>query len=202
MFVQVIEGKAKDADALRERMQVWDREIKPGATGFLGSTGGVTEDGTFIAMARFESEDAARKNSDRPEQSEWWAETAKHLDGDATFYDCTDVDTWLDGGSDEAGFVQVIQAYANDKEKLRELGRQMDNEDMRKARPDVIGGVVAWGPDDGYSQFVYFKSEAEARENEQRAAQEQEQQEGDDPWAELVRDQRYLDIKDPWLTSP
>jgi hypothetical protein len=62
--------------------------------------------------------------------------------------------------------------------------------------------VVAWGPDDGYSQFVYFKSEEEARKNEAKASEEQSQSEGDNPWADLVRDQRYLDIKDPWLTSP
>ena len=199
MFVQVIEAKTTDPAALKQRMEAWDKDVKPGAVGFLGSTAGVTEDGIFIASARFESEDAARQNSDRPEQSQWWEETSQYLE-DPKFYDCKDVDTWLDGGSDEAGFVQVIQAYANDKEKLREMGRQMDSEEMRKARPDVIGGVVAWGPDDGYSQFVYFKSEEEARKNEAKASEEQAG--GDNPWADLVRDQRYLDIKDPWLTSP
>ena len=197
MFVQVIEAKAKDPDALRDQMQAWARDVKPGAVGFLGSTAGVTEDGIFIAMARFESEDAARQNSDRPEQSQWWEQTAQHLE-DPTFYDCKDVDTWLDGGSDDAGFVQVIQAYANDKDKLREMGRQMDSEDMRQARPDVIGGVVAWGPDDGFSQFVYFSSEEEARKNEKSESESS----GEDPFAGLVRDQRYLDLKEPWLISP
>lgn len=200
MFVQVIQGQTNDVGALRAQWEKWDSDVKPGAIGFLGSTAGVTEDGTFIAMARFESEDAARANSDRAEQSAWWETTSKAFDGEPTFYDCKDVDTWLDGGSDDAGFVQVIQAYATDKEKLREMGRQMDNDEMRTARPDVIGGVVAWGPDDGYSQFVYFTSEEEARKNEAKAAAEGDQ--GAEAWADLVRDQRYLDIKDPWLTSP
>ncbi|MBW3595002.1 MAG: hypothetical protein KY391_05435, partial [Actinobacteria bacterium] len=163
MFVQVIEAKAKDAGAVRAQMEAWDRDVKPGAEGFLGSTAGVAEDGTFIAAARFESEEAARKNSDRPEQGQWWEQTAQHLD-DPKFYDCRDVDEFMGGGSDDAGFVQVIQAYATDKEKLREVGQQM--EDAGNDRPDVLGGFVAWGPDDGFSQFVYFTSEAEAREGE------------------------------------
>src|SRR3712207_6106901 len=64
MFVQVIEGQTNDAGALRSQFGKWDREVKAGATGFLGSTAGVSEDGTFVAMARFESEEAARTNSD------------------------------------------------------------------------------------------------------------------------------------------
>src|SRR3712207_2703358 len=103
MFVQVIEATAKDAAALRAQMDAWDREIKPGARGFLGSTAGVTEDGTFIAAARFESEEAARANSDRPEQTQWWEQTAQYIEGDATFYDCRDVDVSMGGGSDDAG---------------------------------------------------------------------------------------------------
>ena len=35
---------------------------------------GMCDDGTFVALARFESAEAARRNSDRPEQGEWWAE--------------------------------------------------------------------------------------------------------------------------------
>ena len=198
MFVQVIEGQTSDAGALRAQFEKWNSDVKPGAVGFLGSTAGVAEDGTFIALARFESEDAARANSDRAEQSQWWEETSKHFNGEPKFYDCKDVDTWLDGGSDDAGFVQVIQAYATDKEKLREVGSQMDPEEMRKARPDVIGGVVAWGPDDGLSQFIYFTSEEEARKNERRDTESGDE----DPMAGLFRDQKYIDLKDPWLTSP
>lgn len=194
MFVQVIEARAKDADALKKRMEAWESEIRPSASGYLGSTGGVGSDGTFIMAARFESRDAAQTNSDSSAQSSWWEETSQLLD-DVKFYDCEDVDVWGGGGSDDAGFVQVIQGYANDKEKLREVGRDMDEADAPQ-RPDVIGGFVAWGPDDGFSQFVYFTSEAEAREGEKS---------GDGPppeWQNLMRDVRYIDLQDPWLTTP
>lgn len=194
MFVQVIEAKAKDASALKERMEVWERELRPSASGYLGSTGGVGTDGTFIMAARFESRDAAQANSGSPEQSSWWDETSKHLE-DVKFYDCEDVDVWGGGGSDEAGFVQVIQAYANDKAKVKEMGRQMEEEGGTE-RPDVLGGFAAWGPDDGFSQFIYFTSEEEARKNEQAGEGPPEE------WQNLLRDVRFIDLTDPWLTTP
>ena len=68
MFIQVIQGKVADAEGLRAAMDRWGRDLQPGATGWLGTTGGITDDGTFVATVRFDSEDAARRNSERPEQ--------------------------------------------------------------------------------------------------------------------------------------
>ena len=53
MFVQIIQGKASDPEQLRAALDRWVRDLAPGAVGWLGSTGGVTEDGRFIALARF-----------------------------------------------------------------------------------------------------------------------------------------------------
>ena len=201
MFVQVIQGQTSDVGALRVQIEAWARDVKPGAIGFLGSTGGVTEDGEVIVAARFDSEDSARANSDRAEQSAWWEETSKLFNGEPTFYDCTDVDEFGGGGSDDAGFVQVIQGYANDKEAMKEMGRQMEaDQSMQQQRPDVIGGFVAWGPKDGFSQFVYFTSEEKAREGEQASAQSDDS--SAQQWNDMVRDVKFLDLKDPWLTSP
>ena len=72
MFVQVIQAQVSDAAAVREAMERWAQELAPGAEGWLGTTAGVTDDGRFIALARFDSAQAARRNSDRPEQGEWW----------------------------------------------------------------------------------------------------------------------------------
>ena len=71
MFVQVIQGPVSDATAARAQFEKWMTELAPGAIGWLGSTAGVTDDGTLVALARFESEEAARQNSDRPEQTEF-----------------------------------------------------------------------------------------------------------------------------------
>jgi hypothetical protein len=104
MFVQVIQGRTGDAGQLRARMDQWVRDLSAGAIGWLGSTAGVTADGTGIALARFESADAARRNSERPEQGQWWAETAKLFDGDVSFHDCSQVHLFGRGGSDDAGY--------------------------------------------------------------------------------------------------
>ena len=200
MFVQVIQGRASDPAGIRKQMERWDQDIKPGADGFLGSTAGVAEDGTFITAARFESEDAARRNSERPEQGQWWEETSKYLEGDASFYDCKDVDIFGGGGSDDAGFVQVIQGYTDDPAKLREGAEAMNDPSMRDHRPDVIGGFTAWGPDNGFSDFIFFTSEAAAREGEKKEMPP-EMQKSFEEYQSLVRDVKYIDLKEPLLIS-
>ena len=102
MFAQVIQGQVADAAEARQAFDRWVEELAPGATGWLGSTAGVTADGKLIAVARFESEDAARRNSDRPEQGDWWAQTEKLFTGEPTFRDSTQVDVDTHGDPDQA----------------------------------------------------------------------------------------------------
>jgi hypothetical protein len=177
MFVQIIEGKVRDSAGFQERSDAWRRDLKPGATGYLGSTGGVTPDGRAIILARFESREAAEANSNRPEQGAWWAETEKVFDGTPTFRDTTDVDTPLGGGSNDARFVQVIQGRVKDQESFRKMSAEHEDE-LRKARPDLLGMLVAWH-DDGksFTQVVYFKDEAGTRQLEQATEQNDLRQE-------------------------
>ncbi|MFI5042991.1 MAG: hypothetical protein ACHQNA_14290 [Acidimicrobiales bacterium] len=165
MFVQVIQGQLADVDLWRSASQAWREQVKPHSTGFLGATSGITAGGYAITVARFESEAAARANSDRPEQGAWFEQYAKAYEGEITFHDCTDVDEMLAGGSDKAGFVQIMQARAKDPEILRGRDEAMEAE-LRRIRPDLIGGIVAWHGDGTFTQTSYFTSEAEARENE------------------------------------
>ena len=170
MFVQVVQAKVRDADLWAKQAERWRTEIKPNATGFVGSTSGVTADGDMITVVRFESEEAAKANSDRPEQGAWLEETAKAFDGGATFHDCRDVDVVLDGGSNDAKFVQVMQGRAKDQQRMRNQQREMEPE-LRKVRPDLMGATMAWHGDGGFTQVAYFASEQEARKNEQAMAQ-------------------------------
>src|SRR5690554_4152646 len=142
MFVQVIEGQAGNADALRAAMDQWATDLAPDAPGWLGSTAGVTKDGRFVALERFESEEAARRNSDRPEQDRWWQETSRHFVGDATFHDSTNVLVDVIGDPDTAGFVQVLQGRNRDPGRARELMEQTSTI-LSQARPEIIGDVVA-----------------------------------------------------------
>lgn len=199
MFVQVMEGRVGDVEGLRAQIERWKAELAPGATGFLGTTAGATADGNFIAVVRFESEEAARANSDRPEQGEWWAATSGFYDGDVTFSDCPEVDTFGAGGSDDAGFVQVIKGKA-DRAALAPVAAETD-EILRRTRPDVIGGIVAWPGDGTFIQTVYFTSEEEARTNEKREPATDEEREAWERMSGLMQMDAFIDISDPWLFS-
>jgi hypothetical protein len=202
MFVQVVQGQVSDAQQLREAGERWLRELQPGSVGWLGTTSGVTADGQGILIARFESEEAARRNSDRPEQTQWWMETSKLFAGDVAFHDCREVYEMLGGGSDDAGFVQVIQGRATDMEKARSMGDRFDRA-LREYRPDVLGGLICVHGDGSgdFTQVIYFTSEAEAREGERKQptgeAAEMMREE-----MELFTDLRYFDLTNPYLDSP
>jgi len=87
MFGQVVQGSTTNPAEIRDAMERWARDLSPGAVGWLGTTAGVTEDGTFIAVIRFDTQGAARASSDRPEQDQWWAQTCTFLDGEVTVRD-------------------------------------------------------------------------------------------------------------------
>src|SRR5256885_682676 len=109
MFIQVIQGKLADADLLQRQLERWRAELKPGATGYLGTTSGATPDGRSIAPARLESGAAAQATGERADRAAWFNETVKAFDGEPTFHNCPEVATMFGGGSNEPGFVQVIQ---------------------------------------------------------------------------------------------
>jgi hypothetical protein len=201
MFVQVIKGQVSDATAMQSAWNRWLDETAPGAIGWLGTTAGVTDDGTFVGLARFESEDAARRNSDRPEQDLWWRETAKLFTGDVTFHDCPEVIQMGPGGSDDAGFVQVIEGRVRDMERWRQLGEQWESMGT-DFRPDVIGGVLALHGDGGYTNAVYFTSEAEAREGERKEMPPDMKAMWEEEMALHEGELTYYDLRDPWLASP
>jgi hypothetical protein len=202
MFAQVIQGRTADEDGLRRRMEEWDRSLRPNAEGFLGSTAGVADDGEFIVIARFESEEAARRNSDNAAQGEWWAETEKLLEGDVRFYDCTEVEVTWGGGSDTAGFVQVIQGRLRDEDhKVQWRRAEAGAEDwIRENRPDIIGGIRAW-QGTNFSDFVYFTSEEEAREGEQKRPPADPGDSAED-WMAQVNDLKFIDLRRPFFSSP
>ena len=201
MFVQVIQGQVSDAGKARAALERWAQELAPGATGWLGSTAGVTEDGRFIALARFESEEAARRNSDRPEQDQWWTETAKLFTGEATFKDSRDVVVDVNGEPDDAGFVQVIQGRGSDPARARELMGQ-DSSEWAAFRPDIIGSVAVEHDAGAYTMALYFTSEEAAREGERKEPPPELKAQMEEMDALSVGVPEFFDLKQPWLFSP
>jgi hypothetical protein len=200
MFIQVIEGTTKDPEAIHQRLEVWERELMPTAIGYLGSTGGCTDDGQCILVARFESKDAARRNSERPEQTAWWNETAALFDGEVTFHDSEDVDVMQHGSLDEARFVQVMEGHVTDRDHAARLTREAD-EVLATARPDLLGSVTAFLPDDGYVEVAYFTSEDAARAGE-RTEMADDVRAKFEEWQTVMPVDRFLDVREPWLVTP
>jgi hypothetical protein len=201
MFVQVIQGQVSDAEQLRAAFDRWAQEVAPGAAGWLGSTAGVTEDGRFIALARFESDEAARRNSDRPEQDQWWTETSKLFTGDATFRDSNDVTVDVRGDTDQAGFVQVMQGRGNDPERARDLMAE-DSDKWAAFRPDVVGSVGVGHDGGAYTMAMYFSSEEAAREGERKELPPELRAQMDEMNALSIGEPEFFDLKQPWLYSP
>jgi hypothetical protein len=201
MFVQVIQGQVSDAGQARAAFDRWDEELAPGATGWLGSTAGVTEDGRFVALARFESEEAARRNSNRPEQDQWWTETSKLFSGEATFRDSSDVTVDLTGEPDNAGFVQVIQGRGSDPDRARELMAQ-DSSEWAAFRPDIVGSVGVGHDGGAYTMALYFTSEEAAREGERKEPPPHLKAQMEEMGKLSIGMPEYFDLKQPWLYSP
>ena len=97
MFIQVIRSAVTDKAAMRARMDDWQEKMRPGAVGYLGTTAGFLDDGSIVICARFDSQEAAMQNSNRPEQDAWFQETSALMGGEPDFIDVTDVEQWMGG---------------------------------------------------------------------------------------------------------
>jgi hypothetical protein len=195
MFVQVIKGHTSDAAGIRGQLDRWLTDCKPGAIGFLGSTVGVADDGTVIAIARFENEASAAKNAQRAEQTNWWNETEKYFDGAPTFRESTDTSIMFDNGCDNATFVQVMEGRIKDRAKAEQLESPEMIEQLRTARPDLLGSFRVVFENNTFLEAAYFTSEEEARKGEQSPDFAGPSEE----FMEQFGDMSFLDLRDPLL---
>ena len=201
MFVQVIKGRVADPARVKAALDRWAEELAPGAEGWLGTTAGVTEDGRFVAAARFESEAAARRNSDRPEQDRWWSETSRLFDGEPTFRDSSQVDVDTNGDPATATFVQVMQGRTSDPERARRMMAE-DSTDWSAFRPDMLGSVAAGHDGGAYTMVMWFTSEAEAREGERKEPPPELKAQMEEMGSLSVGEPEFFDLKDPWMYAP
>ena len=199
MFIQIMQGKCSKPDELRAMTERWTSELAPGATGWLGGTFGFTDDGQAVAVVRFESREAAMANSARPEQAAWWSEMEKLYDGPVEFHDCDRVTLMMDGGSDNAGFVQIIRGKLDDPDAMEQGVREMEGL-LHEVRPDIIGATLAIEDDGTFMETIAFTDEAAAREGE-RKEMPQAAAEGLRQFNEMAHDVQYLDLHQPWFAS-
>ena len=196
MFVQIIEGTTSNPDALIAAGDAWQEEVRPGAIGYLGVTAGVAADGKAFTLVRFEDEASARANSERPEQGAWFE---KHLatayDAPPTFTESSDITEFMGGGSNDAGFVQVMKSKGVDRAEIERLDKIF--EEFVGERPDILGGLRAWTGTDTCIDVMYFTSEADARKGEQAEMPDELKEAMGD--FEGMGETEYLDLADPHL---
>ena len=201
MFIQIIQGKCTRQDECRELGARWVEEIGNRADGWLGGTYGFTDDDMFVGVVRFESRETAMANSGSAEQTRWFERFQDLFDGPIEFHDCDNVKLMMGGGSDEAGFVQVIRGKVDDPERLATDLEKMSTM-LHEARPDILGATLAIEADGTFTETVAFTDEAAAREGE--AKEMPYQGEGADmmrEWDQLTHDLTYYDLHHPWFTS-
>jgi len=191
LFVRAVRGKVADPRAAFAAMDDRVATFKATASGYLGSTAGVASDGTFIALLRFESAQASRL--DAADGAAWWED---HI-ASASVTDCPDVALMYGGGSDEAGYVQVMCGHTTNPSRFKEISRRFEDY-LPSSRPEILGGLTAFAPDGRFFNVVYFTSEEAARQGER----ETRPPEIDELFAEFDRQMdEYLDITEPWFDS-
>jgi len=196
VFIQIIQGKCTRQDEMHALADEWREQRAPSADGWLGGTYGFTDDGMFVGVVRFEDRATAMANSQRPEQGEWAARMGELLDGAPTFYDCDDVTTFLEGGSDDAGFVQVIRGHTDDAAPIKAM--LADPGDLKQMRPEIIGGTFALASDGTFYETIYFTDEASARKGEGLEPPTEVRE----ALAAMMAGATFYDLHKPWFESP
>lgn len=196
MFIQIIQGRCSRPDELHAMLDRWRTELGPGADGWLGGTYGVTDDGMFVGVVRFESREKAMANSQRPEQSAWAEQMMALMDGPVEFHDCDDVTLLFDGGSDDAGFVQVIRGRVDDPSRLKAL-MSGDMTLLHEMRPEIIGATLAIEPDGTFTETIAFTDEESARRGEHTEPPEDVRRELE----YAMQGASYYDLHEPWFES-
>jgi hypothetical protein len=183
-------------EELRAHAERWKEELGPTAEGWLGGTFGFTDDHEFLGIVRFESREAAMANSERPEQTEWAEQMTALMDGPVEFHDCDDVTLMFDGGSDAAGFVQVIRGKVDDVERVKAMMTR-DASSLHEMRPDILGATLAVEDDGTFTETVFFTDEASARKGEQQEPPPEMREEME----ALMVGARFYDLHSPWFAS-
>ncbi len=198
MFVWVLEAKATDPGEVGRQLGRWTRDF--GETpGYLGATGGVTDDSRFLLLVRWESEEAGNELLMRPEHLAWYDEFQRSFDGAVEFAETGDVTTHLAGGSDAAGFVQAMKVSGVDRQRVDAADREFENI-APHVRPDLIGGIRVWTAPDGFVEANYFTSEDDARAGE-RKGPPPELGEGLKDFMAMMKDAEYFDFTEPFVHS-
>jgi hypothetical protein len=185
VFVQVVSARVADGTALVEHLC----RLRPGDDAFLGLTAGVSADRRFVSVARFS----------RPPGTAWWAPLERWLDGSVEVRESSDVELLLGGGSDRAGYVEIIEGRTTDRMRFMHLERQLEQR-FAAERPDFLGSMLVWWADGTWLEMAYFTSEADVRAGDASVLPPDVRQLVA-AWEDVARPSSQLELINPCLSS-
>jgi len=197
MFIQMVQGECSRRIEMRRLVDNWCTVIAD-EEGWLGGTYGFTDDNRFVGIVRFTDSQACIEAAQRPFAASFWAQALELLDSDVEIHQSDDVTLMFDGGSEDAGFVQVLTGQLKDAAQMRYLVADQDMTAMLHAtRPEILGATLAISQDGTFTETIAFTDEALARRGEAIRMPEQVQR----TLEEAVADVEYLDLRNPWFAS-
>ena len=196
MFGQVVQGRTSDPAGVKRVVERWVRDVSPGAVGWLGTTAGVTQDGEFVAVFRFDSEEAAGANSARRNQDQWWSDTNALFGDEITVRNGQRTEVFTTGDLSQAGFVQVVQGRVSDFARAREHLSALQ-EALRTHLPALLGTVTVELEAGHFTRVLYFSTEDAARASErERPPEIRERDQEALQW--IVGRLTFFDLREPW----
>lgn len=195
MFIQLAQGECTREDDMRALVDDWCARMAH-QPGWLGGTYGFTDDHCFIGVVRYADREAWDRWCKDPDAASYWAAAEALFDEDCTVHESDDVLMLLDGGSDDAGFVQVLHGRIGDDAKLHQMFTDTEMTTMlHEARPEIIGATMAFHPDGTFTETVAFTDEAAAR----RGESQEMPQAATERFTAAIGAVEYSDLHRPWF---
>ncbi|HVM00892.1 MAG TPA: hypothetical protein VM324_16500 [Egibacteraceae bacterium] len=198
MFLRIVQARCTDEQAVRRLWKEW-ADAAATISGWLGSTGGVTREGTLFLLSRYDSAQAARAHADSAQHAAWLEAAGAGLDGAPTVRETADVHAVGDPEPAEAGFLQIMEARVADRRRWEEIEEGLADA-FTAHRPDFVGGYRAWVSADRVCAVDYFTSEAEARAGEAKPPPP-DLQAGFEQWIAMLDEIVWHNIADPWIAT-
>lgn len=195
MFIQMVTGSCTQQDDMRMLVDDWCTNMAPQA-GWLGGTYGFTDDDRFMGVVRYESAAAWAELCAAEGAGAWWAAAEQMFDGKPELHQSEDVSMMLNGGSDDAGFVQIMRGRVGNADLLRKMTTDQEMTTMlHQARPDIIGATLLIEDDGWFTETIAFTDEESARQGEQKEMPAEVAQE----MQSAMLDVEYHDLHRPWF---
>lgn len=195
MFIQMVSGSCTKQDDMRMLVDDWCAYMSH-QPGWLGGTYGFTDDGHFMGVCRYESEAMCRELCAAEGAGLWWAAALQLFKDTPEIHQSEDVSVMLAGGSDDAGFVQIMRGKVANADMLRKMTTDREMTSMlHEARPDIIGSTLIIEDDGTFTETIAFTDEASARVGEKKEMPATVAAD----FAGAMTDVQYYDLHRPWF---